>query len=355
MSGWFPDMYPGTPVELPDGAFVCQDHFQVVCGLCCCDYSFLQDSEEEEWDNFLDDEEESGGSSDSDDAPAGVLYFDMNPVDSTPVMTSLPLHSDDTSLEERFDELFIERLGASSDDGDYQSGEKKKKIKKPIDFIPVTRFAPPNKDDTPETLFTPGDSRHVCVTGFRFIRRTDESQILVYTDGACSNNGKDGAVGGCAVVFKGRKPTDEVKKGILSFRLEDRGPTGIAYKHTSNRAELRAVIGALQFRSWNGEGYKDLVIATDSEYVEKGATEWISAWVKRGWKTSQNKEVMNRDLWELLFKLVQKFRECSWRPLRVLIWRIPRGWNTVADKAAKEAAATGEACEQFRRIGGVMV
>ena len=41
-------------------------------------------------------------------------------------------------------------------------------------------------------------------------------------------------------------------------------------------------------------------VCTDSEYVRKGITEWISGWVKKGWKTSTKKDVLNKDLWEQL-------------------------------------------------------
>ena len=41
-------------------------------------------------------------------------------------------------------------------------------------------------------------------------------------------------------------------------------------------------------------------VCTDSEYVRKGMTEWIQGWVKKGWKTSTKKDVLNKELWEQL-------------------------------------------------------
>ena len=41
-------------------------------------------------------------------------------------------------------------------------------------------------------------------------------------------------------------------------------------------------------------------IFTDSTYVKNGITTWIKGWKKNGWKTSTNKTVKNRDLWEKL-------------------------------------------------------
>lgn len=153
---------------------------------------------------------------------------------------------------------------------------------KPINFTPATHFVPPT-DKTPQSLFTLGNTQHVGNTSGRFIRHSNQSQVLVYTDGACLNNGQNSPVGGCAIVFKGGTSPEAVKVGVTLFCLEDRSPFGITYPHTSNRAKLHAIIAALQYRVWNREGYNKLVITKDSEYVEKGATKWVTGWVKRGW------------------------------------------------------------------------
>ena len=46
-------------------------------------------------------------------------------------------------------------------------------------------------------------------------------------------------------------------------------------------------------------------IASSNEYLKKGMTEWISGWIKRGWKNSQKKDVANKDLWQELLKAVE--------------------------------------------------
>jgi ribonuclease HI len=73
--------------------------------------------------------------------------------------------------------------------------------------------------------------------------------------------------------------------GYANFHLEKEGPFGEPSLQTSNRAELRAVIAALRFRAWQGEGFKSLVIATDSEYVVEGATNWARGWLRNNWRT----------------------------------------------------------------------
>ena len=138
--------------------------------------------------------------------------------------------------------------------------------------------------------------------------------------------------------------------GIASGRLEERGPSGEFHEQTSNRAELRAVIAVLQFRAWYGEGWKRLVIATDSEYVTKGATEWIHTWAKKGWQTSKGTVVKNQDMWMELTNQILKYRQ---RGMEVIFWRIPRDCNKEADRAAKEGAR-GEQLQNFTQENGVL-
>jgi ribonuclease HI len=160
---------------------------------------------------------------------------------------------------------------------------------------------------------------------------------------------------GCAFVFHPpRTPSSEVAPavdGTFSFRLENHGPTGAVQPQTSSRAELRAVIGALQFRVWVGEGWKRIIVATDSEYVVNGATEWVRGWERKDWVTVKKEPVKNRDLWELLLKEVRKH---AGRGLAVLFWRIPRELNREADEAAKKAALLEEVPE-FVKHSGIMV
>ena len=59
-------------------------------------------------------------------------------------------------------------------------------------------------------------------------------------------------------------------------------------------------------------GLKAITIFTDSSYVAKGASEWLAGWQRKGWKNSQKQEVMNRDLWEKIAELIEKF-EITWK------------------------------------------
>lgn len=46
-------------------------------------------------------------------------------------------------------------------------------------------------------------------------------------------------------------------------------------------------------------------LTTDSQYVKDGLTKWIHGWVKKGWKTADNKPVKNVDLWQRLQQAIK--------------------------------------------------
>lgn len=211
----------------------------------------------------------------------------------------------------------------------------------------AARFKPPYDAATPQELFTHHASEHDVKAGchqnaHRMVRRSDpENELLIYTDGSCL--GQHDAVNvarrraGYAFVFK-PKPYHSARRG-LSFRLENHGPTEMPAIPTSNRAKLRAVIGALQYRRWDEEGFRKITIATNSEYVVLGITDWIEMWIYQGWRNCSKNVVLNRDLWELLLDLVNVWAE---RGVEVRFWRIGRELNTETDGAAKAAASSEE-------------
>jgi ribonuclease HI len=210
-------------------------------------------------------------------------------------------------------------------------------------------------DQSPDAIFRPRFINTTYIPVQRFcIRRRLVPQVsslktmAVYTDGACLSNGSTTTTprGGCALVFK------TGNDGTISFPLENEGPDGQVHAHTNSRAELRAVIGALQFRTWWGEGWERIVIMTDSEYVASHATGWMRAWAGRGWRTAAGRPVANRDLWEHLSELMGNYAAGG---CEISFWAIPRRWNTLADRAAKAAAERSDMPEKYGEIFGVMV
>jgi ribonuclease HI len=115
--------------------------------------------------------------------------------------------------------------------------------------------------------------------------------IEIFADGACSGNP---GVGGYGVILRSGGKEKEL--------------SGCDPLTTNNRMELTAVIKALESLKRPCK----VKVVTDSNYVVKGITSWISNWVKNNWRNSQKKQVENRDLWEKLLKLSNK-HEIEWK------------------------------------------
>lgn len=104
--------------------------------------------------------------------------------------------------------------------------------------------------------------------------------IDIYTDGACSGNPGPGGWG--ALLESGPH-----KKEIW----------GGEPRTTNNRMELLAVIRALEQIKHETATIR---VHTDSQYVQKGISEWIRGWKARGWVTAGKTPVKNGDLWRAL-------------------------------------------------------
>ena len=111
--------------------------------------------------------------------------------------------------------------------------------------------------------------------------------IDIYTDGACSGNPGPGGWG--AILRK-----DATEKELF----------GGEALTTNNRMEMTAVIEALRALKTPVEAR----VHTDSQYVQKGISEWIHGWKRRGWKTASKEPVKNEDLWRELDRLAAQHR-----------------------------------------------
>ena len=120
-----------------------------------------------------------------------------------------------------------------------------------------------------------------------------KQELIIYTDGACSGNP---GPGGWGVLMRFGEAEKELWGG--------EGDT------TNNRMELMAAIQALRAIKPGYEG--NITLWTDSTYVLKGITEWIHNWKARGWKKSDKKPVVNKDLWEEL-DIENNKRDINWK------------------------------------------
>jgi ribonuclease HI len=148
-----------------------------------------------------------------------------------------------------------------------------------------------------------------------------EYDIITYTDGACKGNP---GIGGWGVILVS---LDDSKEFF-----------GAEAKTTNNRMELMAAIRAIK-ESCKVQA-SSILIYTDSQYVQKGITEWIKSWKKNGLKNSTGKPVKNIELWKQLDELCGK---CN------VSWQWVRGHN---DNPGNERAdiLANKGINQLRRI-----
>jgi ribonuclease HI len=104
-------------------------------------------------------------------------------------------------------------------------------------------------------------------------------QIEIFTDGACRGNPGPGGWG-----------------ALIRYKTIEKEFYGGEKQTTNNRMELTAAIEGLKAVKDSCE----ISLTTDSQYVRKGITEWLTNWKARGWKTASKKPVKNVDLWQAL-------------------------------------------------------
>jgi len=122
-------------------------------------------------------------------------------------------------------------------------------------------------------------------------------KIEVFTDGACSRNGKEGASASYAYWFPEHKGLSKAEK------VPDNQP------QTNNRGELLSILESVKCVSSNFPPSEiELQIYTDSMYSKNCLTTWVLGWIQRGWKTAENKDVANRDLIEDTVDRLSKFK-----------------------------------------------
>lgn len=167
-----------------------------------------------------------------------------------------------------------------------------------------------------------------------------ETGILnIYTDGGCHNESGDlKGIGAWAFVVQDEN-SDEVE--VYAQRVTET---------TNNRTEMMAVINAISFC----ETEPVIHIISDSGYVVKGYSNpsYLDKWVANGWRTSNNKEVSNIDLWTKVLILSYhhklKFTLCRGH----MKDRNPTHayWNSIVDRACTTVMHD----PKFKDYGGIV-
>ena len=116
------------------------------------------------------------------------------------------------------------------------------------------------------------------------------TEVVIYTDGACSGNP---GPGGWGVVLRWNNTEKELHGG---------DPVT-----TNNRMELMAAIQALEAL----KRPMKVSLHTDSKYLLDGITKWVEGWQRNGWKTAAKKPVKNDDLWRRLLEAMRP-HDVSW-------------------------------------------
>jgi ribonuclease HI len=136
--------------------------------------------------------------------------------------------------------------------------------------------------------------------------------VKIYSDGSCSPN--PGPGGWAALIL--RDGTEQVLQGG-------------AERSTNNRMELTAAIQALEALDRPSQ----VLLYTDSQYLQRGINEWLPRWKTRRWRTAGGRPVENRDLWERLDALSSQ-HSVSWQWIR---GHFGDRYNTRVDALAKRA------------------
>jgi ribonuclease HI len=143
----------------------------------------------------------------------------------------------------------------------------------------------------------------------------------VYTDGACSNNGRENAVAGIGIFF-----------GINDSRNVSHRITG---KQTNNTAELLAIAGAFDIICDDIRAGKKISIVSDSEYAIKCLTTYGDRCSESDWKLN----IPNKDLVKLVYNLYKGLQNVQFLHIRAHTNNtdIHSFGNYNADKLAKIA------------------
>ena len=121
--------------------------------------------------------------------------------------------------------------------------------------------------------------------------KSELPKVIIATDGACKGNPGPGGWG-----------------ALLRIGDREKELSGSEPHTTNNRMELMAAIQALAALTKPCH----VILTTDSNYVRDGITKWVHGWVRKGWRTADNKPVKNIELWQALLAEAKPHR-IDWR------------------------------------------
>ena len=117
------------------------------------------------------------------------------------------------------------------------------------------------------------------------------TKVELYCDGACLGNPGPGGWGYLLRVHTPEGPKEKEASGAEAGT-------------TNNRMELLAAISGLAILSRPCE----VDLYSDSQYVVKGITSWMTGWKRKGWRKADGQAVINVDLWKTLYEQIKLHR-----------------------------------------------
>lgn len=123
---------------------------------------------------------------------------------------------------------------------------------------------------------------------------------IIFTDGSSRGNPGPGGWGSVIV-----SDVEDGKAGSGSKVIELGGGEK---ETTNNRMEIKAAIGGLG----RIEEGAEVLVYSDSSYLINAITKWIHGWKRNGWITKTKEDVLNKDLWLELDRLVSS-RAVKWK------------------------------------------
>ena len=118
----------------------------------------------------------------------------------------------------------------------------------------------------------------------------NQATVQIIANGRCQPNPGLGGYAAVLSTMRDGKPVERIISGTIA-------------NVNNQRVQLLAVAEALD--ALKSPCMVELI--TYSQYVIKGMTEWISAWLENGWLTSKRKPVKNADLWQRIYASTQKY------------------------------------------------
>ena len=135
--------------------------------------------------------------------------------------------------------------------------------------------------------------------------RAPQKLFHIFTDGACSDNGRKGARGGFGVhIYSERSSGLDLSEPLMTTEQQ-----------TNNRAELRGIQAALDIIGKHGsrwrQTYTEFWIWTDSEYCINSLTKWASGWKRNNWRKRDGNLIQNLDLIRPIYEQLTKMPRVS--------------------------------------------